>query len=95
VFSLQILIFSAVLYSLEKQILANIIHKILSKIQAVPETLRNNCYIQREKDRLSNDNLNLTMKVKEIRKQYNTICGAKVLAVNKVTILFVLVKLIP
>lgn len=84
VFLLQIVLFTVVLYSLEKQILASFIHKILSKIQSFPDTFRNNCYIQREKDRIINENLNLTLKVKEISKQYNTICGPKVLAVNKV-----------
>lgn len=84
VFTIQVFFYSVVLYSLEKQIISRLIHKVLARFQNLPDIGRNNKYILKEKERLSNNNINSTMRISNISKRYNSLCEEKVLAVNKV-----------
>ena len=84
VFILQVLIYICLLFCLEKNLIQKLFHRLSSKFEKLPDLLRSNKYTIQEKEKVLNDSQNLTMKIKNISKQYNSFCGEKVLAVNQV-----------
>ena len=85
VFLIQIIIYSSLLYCLEKQFISRLIHEVSKRCFRKPlNTVIENKYINKEKERLSDNKLSLTMKLSKISKCYNNICEEKVLAVNQV-----------